>query len=118
MCFSFDMGVKTSPLHTYSPLNHKSALLYPVDVLSHIHNELSLGQYLGPFSRSRLEALIGPFQTSPLGTVPKSINLMDRRIVQDLSFSRNDPTRSSVNEPININDFRCDWGTFNDIRKI
>jgi hypothetical protein len=54
-----------------------------------------------------------------LGTVPKSPEEpLDRRIVQDLSFSRNDPSLASVNDQININDFRCDWGTFNDIRTI
>ena len=56
--------------------------------MSHIPTELSLGRYSGPFSHSRLEALIGPFRTSPLGTVQKAVDLTDRRIVQDLSFPR------------------------------
>ena len=106
----FDMGVHSPPTFTYTPPNHKSALLYPNHVLSHIHTELSLRRYSGPFSRSRLEFLIGPFRTSPLGTVPKSLDSTDRRIVQDLSFPRNDPTLASVNAQIDINDFRCDWG--------
>lgn len=116
--FGFDMGVHSPPTRTYTTPNHNSALLYPDHVLSHIHNELSLRRYSGPFSRSRLESLIGPFRTSPLGTVPKSFGSSERRIVQDLSFPRNDPTHSSVNDQINIEDFRCDWGTFNDIRTI
>jgi hypothetical protein len=116
--FGFDMGVHTPPSQTYTPPNHNSSLLYPNHVLSHIHTELSLRRYSGPFSRSRLEFLIGPFRTSPLGTVPKSFGSSDRRIVQDLSFPRNDPTRSSVNDQIDIEDFRCDWGTFNEIRII
>ena len=53
--FGFDMGVSSTPLFTYTPPNHKSALLYPTHVLSHIHKELSLGRYTGPFSRSKLE---------------------------------------------------------------
>jgi hypothetical protein len=69
--FSFDMGVHTPPQYTYTPPNHNSALSYSDHVLSHIQKELSLGRYSGPFSRSRLEFLIGPFRTSPLGTVPK-----------------------------------------------
>ena len=69
--FGFDMGVHTPPQHTYTPPNHNSALSFPEHVLSHIHKELSLGRYSGPFSRSRLEFLIGPFRTSPLGTIPK-----------------------------------------------
>ena len=86
--------------------------------MSHIQNELSLGRYSGPFSRSKLESLIGPFRTSPLGTVPKSFGSSERRIVQDLSFPRNDPSHPSVNDQINIDDFRCDWGTFNDVRQV
>ena len=118
MRFGFDMGVNLPPTSTYTPPNHNSALLYPNHVMSHIHNELSLRRYSGPFSRSRLELLISPFQSSPLGTVPKSLDSTECRIIQDLSFPRNDPTRSSVNVQIDIENFRCDWGTFNDVRSI
>ena len=118
MHFGFDMGIKTPPTHTYTPPNHNSANFHPSHVLSHIRNELSLRRYSVPFSKSRLEYLIGPFRTSPLGTVPKSENSTECRIVQDLSFPRNDPTCASVNDQINIDNFRCDWGTFNDIRSI
>ena len=116
--FGFDMGVHTPPQHMYTPPNHNSALNYPDHVLSHIQKELSLGRYSGPFSRSRLEFLISPFRTSPLGTIPKSHGSTERRIVQDLSYPRNDPTCPSINDQIDIEDFRCDWGTFNDIRTI
>ena len=118
MRFGFDMGIKSPPSQTYTPPNHNSALTFLDHVLSHIHNELLLWHYSGPFSRSRLESLIRPFPTSSLSTVPKSVDLPDRRIVQDLSFPRNDPTYSSINDQINIDDFRCDWGTFNEIRVI
>jgi hypothetical protein len=118
MRFGFDMGVYLPPPHTFTPPNHNSALLYPDHVLSHIHTELALGRYSGPFSRTKLESLIGPFRTSPLGTVPKSIDSPDRRIVQDLSFPRDDPSHPSVNDQINIEHFRCDWGTFNQVREI
>ena len=114
----FDMGVHIPPTQTYTPPNHNSALSFPDHVMSHIQNELSLGRYSGPFSRSKLESLIGPFRTSPLGTVPKTFGSTERRIVQDLSFPRNDPSISSVNNQINIDDFRCDWGTFNDVRQV
>ena len=118
MRLGFDMGVHTPPVFTYSPPNHNSALSFPTHVLSHIHNELSHRRYSGPFSRSKLEFLIGPFRTSPLGTVPKSGTSDERRIVQDLSFPRNLPTCSSVNDQIDIDNFRCDWGTFNEVREI
>ena len=71
--FGFDMGVHIPPIQTYTPPNHNSALLFPDHVNAHIKNELSLGRYSGPFSRLKLESLIGPFRTSPLGTVPKTV---------------------------------------------
>ena len=118
LCSGFDMGTHTPPAHTYTPPNHNSALSYPNHVISHIHKDLSLRRYSGPFSRSTLEFLIGPFWTSPLGTVPKSHDSSEWRIVQDLSFPRNDPSHASVNSQIDINNFRCNWGTFNDVRNI
>ena len=118
MRFGFDMGVRYPPSCTFTPPNHDSALSFPSHVTSHIQNELARGRYSGPFSKSKLESLIGPFRTSPLGTVPKSSDSTERRIVQDLSFPRDDPSLSSVNDQINIEDFTCDWGTFNDVRKI
>ena len=118
MRFGFDMGIRLPPSYTYTPPNHNSALSFPDHVLSHIHTELSLGRYSGPFSRSRLELLIGPFRTSPLGTVPKTVGSVERRVVQDLSFPRNNPNLPSINHQINIDDFRCDWGTFNEVRDI
>jgi hypothetical protein len=116
--YGFDMGVNNPPSQTFTPPNHNSALSFPDHVMLHIHKELSAGRYSGPFSHSRLEFLIGPFRTSPLGTVPKAIDSPERRIIQDLSFPRNDPSHPSINDQINIDDFRCDWGTFNDIRLI
>jgi hypothetical protein len=118
MRFGFDMGVYTPPSYTFTPPNHNSALFYPNHVYLHIQNELSLGRYSGPFSRPKLESLIGPFRTSPLGTVPKTTGSVERRVVQDLSFPRNDPILTSVNNQINIDDFRCDWGTFTEIKNI
>ena len=114
--FGFDMGVHIPPTHTYIPPNHNSALSITPP---HIYKKnYPLGRYSGPFSRLDLESLISPFRTSPLGTVPKTVGSSERRIVQDLSFPRNDPSLSSVNNQINIDNFRCDWGTFNDVRSI
>jgi hypothetical protein len=54
-----------------------------------------------------------------LNTAPKSPEEpLDCRIIQDLSFPRNNPLLASVNDQININNFRCDWGTFNNVRNI
>jgi len=110
----FDMGVHSLPASTYIPANHSSALNHPSAILSYIRKELSLGRYTGPFSQSRLELLIGPFRTSPLGLTPKP-GADEFRLVQDFSYPRNDPHRFSVNSEIDTDDFRCDWGTFQDV---
>lgn len=111
--YGFDMGVHSLPATTYVPPNHSSALTCPLTILSHIQKELSLHRYTGPFSQSRLELLIGPFRCCPLGLVPKTPGSLDEfRLVQDFSYPRNNPDHLSVNSEINIDDFRCDWGTF------
>lgn len=110
----FDMGTHSAPHKTYTPPNHASSLTHPQAILSYIHTELSLGRYTGPFSRSKLELLIGPFRTSPLGVVPKP-GTSDYRLVQDFSFPRNNPLLPSINSEINLDDFRCDWGSFRQV---
>ncbi|CAK5270747.1 unnamed protein product [Mycena citricolor] len=111
----FNMGITSSISRTYTPKNHYSAVAQANTVTKYIQNELSNRHYTGPFSATRLEALIGPFRSSPLGTVPKSGAPGEFRIVQDFSFPRNDPSRMSVNSEINIDDFPCEWGSFSDI---
>jgi hypothetical protein len=111
----FDMGVYSVIHETYTPPNHKSALDNPTVVETHITKERTTGRYTGPFSKSRLEQLIGPFRSSPLGTVPKSDTPGDFRIIQDLSFPRNNTLHFSVNSEIDAACFPCDWGTFSEI---
>lgn len=51
--------------------------------------------------------------------MPKSPdNLVERRVVQDLSFPRNDLSLLSVNDQIDIDNFRCSWGTFTNVKNI
>lgn len=109
--YGFKTGVSSSILTSLIPQNHSSALLAPHVVAQHINNELLLGRYSGPYSASQLLALIGAFRTAPLGVVPKP-NSDKHRVIQDLSFPRNDPLVSSVNSEINSDDFPCEWGTF------
>jgi hypothetical protein len=116
--FSFNMGINSLPTFTYTPPNHNSAISYPLHVLSHIHNKLLQHRYSGPFSCSCLKSLIGPFCTFPLETVPKVGSTSKHRVIQDLSFPRNDPSLLSINNGIDSTLFTCDWGTFNDIREL
>lgn len=107
----FYMGVKMKLSKSYTPENHASALSNPAVIEAHIQKEVSEGRYSGPFSASKLESLIGYFRTSPLGIVPKP-GSDEFRIVQDLSYPRDDPQQPSVNSEINSDDFPCTWGTF------
>lgn len=55
--------------------------------------------------------------TSPLGLVPKP-NSSKLRMIQDLSFPRNNPSLRSVNSFINPDDFPTAWGTFEETTKL
>lgn len=91
--------------------NHKSSLLDPSFIDSYIAGECAAGRYSSPFTPSALEAQIGYFATSPLGLVPKP-NSSKLRMIQDLSFPRNNPSTPSINSFINSDDFPTAWGTF------
>lgn len=107
----FHTGVTSTLLNTFIPSNHQSALAQPQIVSQHIAKELELGRYSGPYSSHQLFTKIGHFRTAPLGVVPKP-NGTSFRIIQDLSFPRNDPNTFSVNSEINSSEFPCEWGTF------
>lgn len=109
--YGFKTGVSSTISTNFIPKNHSSAINDPEIVSAHISNELLLKRYSGPFSAAQLSSLIGPFRTAPLGVVPKP-NSNKFRIIQDLSFPRDDPHFASVNSEINSDDFPCEWGTF------
>jgi hypothetical protein len=114
----FDMGTYSFPTVSYTPRNHSSALLNPDIIKLHISNEISSKRYTGPFSKSKLEQLIGPFRTSPLGLVLKPHTTDQYRLVQDFSYPRNAGDISSINSEIDQDNFRCNWGTFNRVVEI
>lgn len=114
----FDMGITSSLTSTFTPPNHPSALAHPEAVSNYIIKERTAGRYTGPFSRSRLEALIGYFRSSPLGVVAKAGTIDEYRLVQDFSFPRFHEMMHSINSGINSDDFPCEWGTFSEIALI
>ncbi|CEL58626.1 similar to polyprotein [Rhizoctonia solani AG-1 IB] len=111
----FRLGTSGLITSTYIPKNHASAISHPDAILDHINTELNAGRYSGPFSKSMLFDLIGPFRTAPLGVVDKSSSPGKFRIIQDFSYPRNDPLISSVNSQIDAKDFTCSWGFFADV---
>ncbi|OAX30680.1 hypothetical protein K503DRAFT_664667, partial [Rhizopogon vinicolor AM-OR11-026] len=51
--------------------NHTSSQLNPTFIDSYIASEQAAGRYSHGYTPSELEQIIGPFQSSPLGLVPK-----------------------------------------------
>jgi hypothetical protein len=90
--------------------NHSSATNFPDAIEKYIEKERPLGRYSEPFTHKELEATIGWFYCAPLGTVEKSSAPNERRIVQDDSFPKNNP--SSLNANITSQNHLISWTTF------
>jgi hypothetical protein len=93
--------------------NHSSSQLDSDFISSYIADEQAVNCYSAAFRPEDLEQLIGPFRTSPLGLVPKP-HTDSFRMIQDMSFPRNNPNISSVNHGINVSDFPTAWGSFDE----
>ncbi|KZT20908.1 hypothetical protein NEOLEDRAFT_1024903, partial [Neolentinus lepideus HHB14362 ss-1] len=62
--------------------NHRSSELDTEFINTYIAGEVAAGQYSEGFEPAELKRLIGPFQTSPLGLVPKP-GTLKLHLVQD-----------------------------------
>jgi hypothetical protein len=108
----FDAGIP--PIYTtYIPHNNPSLFVHTQQYQQIINREFESGRYLGPIPRNKVEALLGPFQTSPLSLVPKAGKPGNCRAVHNFSFPHN-PCDGfpSINQSINSHLFPCTWGTF------
>ena len=111
----FDLGIPRV-WHTYTPPNHHSIRALNDVYNAIIENEFAAGRYIGPFSRRQLEAVLGPFQTSPLSLVPKTSKPGKFRAVHNFSHPHNPlPDTPSINSCINGDHFPCTWGTFSTV---
>ena len=111
----FDLGI---PLvrRTYTPPNHPSIRTLNDVYNSIIDNEFAAGRYIGPLTRRQLEAILGPFQTSPLSLVPKTSKPGKFRAVHNFSHPHHPlPDTPSINSCINGDHFPCTWGTFSTV---
>jgi hypothetical protein len=113
----FRIGAHGAVTTTYTPPNHKSALVKPLIIQKHIDTEVAAGRYTGPFTRDTLQQLIGPFRTAPLGIVDKASSPGNFRVIQDFSYPRDSPLGTSLNSQINLDNFSCTWGFFADVAK-
>ena len=108
----FDAGIR--PIYTtFTPPNGPTLLLHPEAYQEMVSNEFKKGRYIGPCTRREVEALIGPFQSSPLSWVPKPGKPGKYRAVHNFSHPHTPtPTVSSINASIDADSFPCTWGTF------
>ena len=89
----FDAGIPPIYL-TYTPPNSPTLLQHPQAYHEMVANELRKGRYIGPCTRLEVEALIGPFQSSPLSWVPKPGKPGKYRAVQTSPFPAYPPPPS------------------------
>ncbi|KAE8205448.1 hypothetical protein CF327_g7647, partial [Tilletia walkeri] len=90
--------------------NHNSARSHPDIISTTIQRELTAGRYRGPFSSEQLQSIIGPFQNSPLGLVPKGVQQW--RLIQDFSWPR---AGNSINSHLSSDSWPTTWGASRDV---
>lgn len=110
----FHLGIP--PLfHTFAPFNSPSISQPPASdaFQAIVQNELACGRYIGPLRLREVEALIGPFQTSPLSIIPKPHKPSSFRLIQNFSFPYHQTDgHVSVNSYLESDDYPTTWGTF------
>ncbi|KAE8186662.1 hypothetical protein CF336_g6641 [Tilletia laevis] len=105
------------PERTSIATHFNSALESPDVVSAIVPKELTSNRYTGPYSSAaEVEAILGPFQTAPLGLLPKPNGKF--RLTQDFSFPRqttNANQTPSFNSALNIEQCPTTWYTFDNI---
>ncbi len=98
---------------THTPRNSSSLIQFASSFEATVAREFNSSRYLGPFTCSELESLIGPFQSSPLSLIPKPHKPNVMRLVQNFSFPRSPSVDyASINSNIFSDDFPCTWTPF------
>ncbi|THH15554.1 hypothetical protein EUX98_g9445, partial [Antrodiella citrinella] len=114
----FDAGIPYVS-HTYTPRNAPMPGPLADAFATVVATEFERGRYIGPFSASELQSVIGPFQSSPVSIQPKPNKPGKFRLVQNFSHphvpSRATPSIHSINSYLDSDLFPCTWGTFNTI---
>ena len=109
--FGFDAGIPTIT-KTFTPPNRPSITQHSSEFEKITQTEFEKGRYIGPASKSEVECLLGPFQTSPLHLIPKPHKPEKLRLIQNLSFPRAPSEIPSINSAIDSDLFPCTWGSF------
>jgi hypothetical protein len=111
----FDAGIQRI-YKTATPNNGPTLHIHSDAYQQIVNKEFERGRYIGPCSRNEVEALIGPFQSSPLSLVPKPGKPGKFRAVHNFSYPHTPLSQlSSINYAIDSNMYPCTWGTFSTI---
>ena len=111
---SFSQGFVLGVLvisYSFQPNNSASVTSLSSEFQAIVNKEFQSQHYIGPFNKSELQALIEPFQSSPLSLVPKP-NSSKFCLIQNLSYPLTPHPIPSINSFINSQDFPCTFGTF------
>ncbi|PPQ82949.1 hypothetical protein CVT24_012853 [Panaeolus cyanescens] len=115
MRWGFHLGISVVD-RTHTPPNHLSVKQFPEAYQQTVEKEFKATRYLGPLSREEVEAVIGPFQSSPLSLIPKPGKQGKFRAIHNFSYPHTTKENiSSVNSKICADDFPCTWGTFSTV---
>jgi hypothetical protein len=98
-----------------SPPNNDSINTHSEQFADIINKEITKGRYLGPFPLNEIEAVLGPFQSSPLSLIPKPGRPGKLRLIQNFSFPIKPCAlfpNPSINSHVNAEDFPTTWGKF------
>lgn len=105
----FRAGYPPDFISSFTPPNMPSALEHPEVLDAYILEELEAGRVSGPFTKSQIELILGPFRSCPLGLVPKAGDALKWRIVRNLS--KRDRDGISVNDLLDPDLLPTTWGS-------
>ncbi|KAE8186640.1 hypothetical protein CF335_g7386, partial [Tilletia laevis] len=116
----FDFGVPRIN-KTITPPNHASARDNRQALNNFAAKEVEKGRWAGPYSKNEVERIVGPFQSSPLGIIPKPNGKV--RLIQDFSHPKKEKAKcslayNSIKAYIESDEFLTGWDSVSDVFKL
>lgn len=97
----------------FTPDNHSSALACKTEIENNLRAERDAGRIYGPFTPEEVFKHWGFFRSNPMGSVVN--NDGSSRMINDLSYPRDDETTPSVNSFVDKHEFDTSWDDFNSV---
>lgn len=94
----------------FTPANHQSALLAADKIRNTLAKEYQEGRICGPFTHEEVFQKLGFFRSSPMGSVINGDGSF--RIINDMSFPRDNEFIPSVNSFVDKKNFETSWDDF------